>query len=140
LLIKVTSVNTPATIGRVKFPPPSDHYWIVAEMTYRNVGHEAVCATITGSLKAEFGIRVSDGEWGQLATGTPFYGDIKDLLPGEEIHRSLTFSLKRGANPQELTVEAVWYGGCGSLSPSSAVRTAVFPIRPVRAAPSPAPR
>jgi hypothetical protein len=94
LLIEVASVTTPATLGPAKTPPPSDHYWVVAELTFRNVGHQAVCAGFGGSLKAEFGLTANGGSV-----------SVSELLPGEEIHESLNFTLKRGANPLELALE-----------------------------------
>jgi TonB family protein len=129
LLIEVNGVTTPATLHRNA--PLSDHYWVVAELNFRNVGQQAVCAIITGSLKAEFGLTASDA-------GITGGVTISELLPGEEVHGSLNFTLKRGANPLELTVGAQSYGrdGCGSELPRSAVRTAVFSIRGVS---SPAP-
>jgi TonB family protein len=85
-------------------------------------------------LKAEFGLIARDA----IAPLFPGSATISELLPGEEVHERLTFTLKRGANPLELTVEAQSYGrsGSGSSLPRSAVRTAVFSVRGV---PSPAP-
>ena len=132
LLIGVTSVTTPTAIGLIKSAPQADHYWVVTELTFRNVGHEVVCTRIRGSLKAEFGLTVSDN-----GTAPGGFG-ISELLPGKEVHESLDFSLKSGANPLELAVEAYFYGfTCGSQLPPSAVTKAAFTITGVSTPPPP---
>jgi hypothetical protein len=123
LLIEITSVDTPDTLGL-----PSDHRWVQAELTFRNMGRQAVCAVFLGSLKADSGLIVRNAAM-----------SISGLLPGQEIHRIFAFFLKTGADPLELTLETESYGrgGCGSPLPRDAIRSAVFPIRGI-AAPPPA--
>jgi hypothetical protein len=114
LLIEITGVDTPDTLGL-----PSDHHWVQAKLTFRNMGRQAVCAVFLGSLKADSGPILRNAAM-----------SISELLPGEEIHRISAFFLKTGADPLELTLEAESYGrdGCGSALPRDAIRSAVFPL------------
>ncbi len=115
LLIELTSIDTPDTLGL-----PSDHHWVQAALTFRNVGREAVCAVFLGSLKADSSLIVRNAAM-----------SISELLPGMEIRRTSAFFVKTGADPLELTLETESYGrdGCGSALPRDAIRSVVFPIR-----------
>ena len=128
LLIDVAGIDAPGqlNLGQGKFAPPSEHYWVVALVNFRNAGKRAVCATFAGSLKAEYGLVVrSSGPLGNVAP-------ISELLPGEEVQRSFIFSLKRGASPLTLAVETVTYGGdCGDGLPRSAATSVQVPVRGV---------
>jgi hypothetical protein len=121
LLIELTGVDSPDTLGL-----PSDHHWVQAELTFRNVGRQAVCAVFLGSLKADSSLIVRNAAM-----------SISELLPGEKIHRISAFFLKTGADPLELTLETESYGrdGCGSALPRDAIKLAVFPIRGIAAPP-----
>ena len=115
LLIELTGIDTSDTLGL-----PSDHHWVQAKLTFRNVGRQAVCAVFLGSLKADSSLIVRNAAM-----------SISELLPGEKIHRISAFFLKTGADPLELTLETESYGrdGCGSALPRNASRSVVFPIR-----------
>jgi TonB family protein len=128
LLVELTRTDTPSelTDGAGRFAPPPDHYWVVSAVNFRNVGKRVVCAVFSGSLRAEFGLVArTDGLSGRDVR-------ISELLPGEQTQMRFIFSLKRGADPLELTVSTVSYGGeCGDALPRSATRNAQFPIRGV---------
>ena len=128
LLVALSAVSTPASQGR--FEIPSDRYWVVTEVNFRNVGKLVVCADFVSTLKAEYGL-VARGtvpnSLAEVAAAT-----ISELLPGEEAQQRFIFNLKRGADPLELTVETANYGArCGDRLPQSIVRSARFPIRGV---------
>ncbi len=125
LLIGLTSIDTPDSDTSDSDTPdslglPSDHHWVQAKLTFRNVGQETICASFAGSLKADSGLTVRNAAM-----------SISELLPGEEIHRTSAFFLKTGADPLELTLETESYGrhGCGSALPRNAIRSVVFPVR-----------
>lgn len=130
LFIELTGTSTPRELldGQGRFASSPDHYWVVAEVNFRNGGNRAICANFSGSLNAEYGLVA------RTSMGNPL--PISELLPGEDAQRRFIFTLKRGANPLELKVETVSYGGqCGDSLPRSAALSVQFPIRGVSSPP-----
>jgi len=126
LLVELTGVSTPNPLleGQGKFQAAPDRYWVVAEFSFRNAGTRVVCASLTGSLSAEYGLVARTG----LGNGVT----ISELLPGQEEKHHFIFDLKRGADPLEVTVEILTYGNqCGDDLPRAAARSVRFPVRGV---------
>jgi hypothetical protein len=131
LLITLTGASAPPVLmqGQDRIDPPSDRYWVVAEVTFQNGGNVPICARFTGALRAEQGIVA--GRAGFLPAPA-----LSDLQPGEEMKARFIFTLKRGAKPLELTIATDDYGrDCGDRLPASAAASVHFPVRGVSSPP-----
>ena len=130
LLVILTRASAPPVVveGQGRFDPPSDQYWVVAEVTFQNVGNLAICASFSSTLRAEYGLAGRRG----FLPGTA----LSDLLPGEEAKIRFIFTLKRGAKPLELTVQTADYGrDCGDRLPPSGASSVHIPIQGVSSPP-----
>jgi hypothetical protein len=133
LLVILTGASTPLALaeGQERLDPPSDQYWLVAEVTFQNLGNIPICASFSGTLRAEHGV---------TGRASPLSGPgLSDLQPGEEAKARFIFTVKRGANPVELILKTADYGrDCGDKLQPWAASSVEIPIRgiasPVRAA------
>jgi hypothetical protein len=123
LLVTLTGASAPRVLaeGQDRLDPPSDRYWVVADVTFQNVGNVPICAHFTSALRADVGLA---GRPGFLAKPA-----VSDLQPNEEAKTRFVFTLARGAKPLELTVATADYGtDCGDRLLPSAASSVRFPI------------
>jgi hypothetical protein len=126
LLITLTGASAPRVLaeGQDRLDPPPDRYWVVAEVSFLNIGNAPVCASFSGSLRAAQGLAARMSPQSEPS--------LSDVQPGEEVKTRFVFAVKRGVNPVELILETADYGrDCGDKLRPSAASSARMAIRGV---------
>jgi TonB family protein len=92
-------------------PPEKGHYFVAVKARAKNIGQKlAICARVTATLKADFGLEYHSA-W--MVNNRP--ATISELLPSEETEGNFVFMLKDRVHPLELTLDLWGSEGCSAV-------------------------